>query len=197
MDVRKLDMQQLVTYLVENSAMWLSAQREVHAPDAEPLPDTTRAALRGYFEPSTLARARIRRVPVIENPAFYGEFEQAGESIPLDFRVWAAITFDDVIVVNDAQVPGPPPHSVIFHEMVHVVQFGMLGVEEFARRYVRRLAQNRFQYMAIPLETIAFDLQDRFETSGGRRFSAEANVLAHLFEPESDDDHRGGILRLT
>jgi hypothetical protein len=197
MDVRKLDMQQLVAYLVRNSAKWLSSQRELHAPEAEPLPDTTRAALRGYFEPSTLTRARICRVPVIRNPAFYGKFEEAGESIPLDFRVWAAITFDDVIVVNDAQVPGPPPHSVIFHEMVHVVQFGVLGVEEFARRYVQRLAQNRFHYMAIPLETIAFDLQERFETSDGRRFSAEADALAHLLEPESDDDDRGGILRLT
>ena len=120
-----------------------------------------------------------------------------GESIPLDFRVWAAITFDDVIVVNDAQVPGPPPHSVVFHELVHVVQFGMLGVEEFARRYIRRLAQSRFQYMAIPLETIAFDLQDRFENSRGRRFSAEGIVLTDLFGPESDDDEDGGILKLT
>jgi hypothetical protein len=197
MDVRKLDMQKLVAFLVDNAAGWIADQRERHAPGSEPLPDTTRAALKGYFEPATLARTRIRRVPVIENPVFYEEFENSGESIPLDFRVWAAITFDDVIVVNDAQVPGPPPHSVVFHELVHVVQFGMLGVEEFARRYIRRLAQSRFQYMAIPLETIAFDLQDRFENSRGRRFSAEGIVLTDLFGPESDDDEDGGILKLT
>ena len=57
------------------------------------------------------------------NPHFYKEFEEAGEAFPLDFTVWAAITFGDVILVNGEQIPGPPSHSVVFHEMVHVVQY--------------------------------------------------------------------------
>ena len=64
--------------------------------------------------------------------------------------------------------------------MVHVVQYDVLGIEEFSRRYVHRLAQTRFQYMNIPLETEAFDLQSRFERSGGEVFSAEALIRENL-----------------
>ena len=126
------------------------------------------AALSGFFEKGTLDRTRIRHVPSIDNPPFYREFEEAGESFPLDFKVWAAITFGDVILVNGEQVPGPPSHSVVFHEMVHVVQYDVLGIHEFARRYVTPFIQNRFNYMSIPLETVAFDLQGRFEESERR-----------------------------
>lgn len=167
-----------IAFLTRHAHRWMAAQSELHRSAAGPLPDTTRIALKGYFEPETLDRARVRRVPVIDNPAFYRAFDEAGESIPLDFRVWAAITFGDVILVSDAQVPGPPPHSVIFHEMVHLVQYDVLGLREFARRYVDGLALNRFQYMTLPLETQAFDLQDRFERSGGVPFSAEAEIRA-------------------
>jgi hypothetical protein len=147
------------------------------------LPDTTLAALSGFFEKETLDRARIRRVANIDNPPFYKEFEEAGESFPLDFKVWAAITFGDVIIVNGEQIPGPPSHSVVFHEMVHVVQYDLLGIHEFARRYVTPFIQDRFNYMSVPLESDAFDLQGRFEEWSGDPFSAEAEIRAGIGTP--------------
>jgi hypothetical protein len=185
MDISRLDMPERVSYLVENSTEWIRSQRVLHTALSQPLPDTTRQALLGYFEPETLDRTRFRRVPGIDNPGFYAEFERVGESIPLDFSSWAAITFGEVILVNESLVPTPPPHSVVFHEMVHVVQYDVLGIEEFSRRYVRRLAQTRFQYMNIPLETEAFDLQGRFERSAGEIFSAEALIRGNLATPRA------------
>ena len=179
-DPKQLSMHELVSYLADNAGHWILNQRDLHRDYAEPLPDTTMAALRGYFRDDTLDRARLRRVAVIENPPFYSEFEEAGTSIPLDFSVWAAITFGDVLLVSDDQVPGPPPHSVIFHEMVHLVQYDELGIFEFARRYVTPFMQNRANYMTIPLESMAFDLQGRFEGWTGEPFSAEAEVRANL-----------------
>jgi hypothetical protein len=182
-DPKRLNMQELVSFLAENAGHWISNQRDLNRYNAEALPDTTMAALRGFFRDETLDRARIRRVPVIKNPPFYKEFEESGQSIPLDFSVWAAITFGDVILVSDDQVPWPPSHSVVFHEMVHLVQYDELGIFEFARRYVTPFVQNRFNYMTIPLESEAFDLQGRFEASGGVPFSAEAEVRAHISKP--------------
>ncbi len=150
---------------------------------ADPLPDTTLAALSGFFEKGTLDRTRIRHVASIENPHFYTEFEEAGEAFPLDFTVWAAITFGDVILVNGEQVPGPPSHSVVFHEMVHVVQYQVLGIHEFARRYVTPFVQSRFNYMSIPLESVAFDLQGRFEEWSGAPFSAEEEIRSRITAP--------------
>ena len=176
-------MQQLVSYLAENAGHWIESQRARHQIHADPLPDTTSAALHGFFSDETLDRTRIRRVPLIENPPFYKEFEDAGESIPLDFSVWAAITFGDVILVSGSQVPEPPSHSVVFHEIVHVVQFDVLGIHEFARRYVTPFIQNRFNYMTIPLETVAFDLQGKFEGWRGAPFSAETEIRSRLHAP--------------
>ena len=180
MDITQLDMPDIVSYLVENSTEWIRSQRAHHMALSKELPDTTRQALMGYFEPETLTLARFRRVPSIDNPGFYSEFERVGERIPLDFSSWAAITFGEVILVNESLVPAPLPHSVVFHEMVHLVQYQVLGIEEFSRRYVERLAQTRFQYMNIPLETEAFDLQERFERSHGEVFSAEAVIRGSL-----------------
>ena len=182
-DPRRLNTQQLVWYLAENAGHWIEGQRAQHRVHADPLPDTTVAALSGFFEPETLDRTRIRHVLNIDNPPFYKEFEEAGESFPLDFSVWAAITFGDVILVNGDQIPGPPSHSVVFHEMVHVVQYDVLGIQEFALRYVTPFVQNRFNYMSIPLETVAFDLQGRFEESSGDPFSAEAEIRAEISAP--------------
>ena len=182
-DPKRLNMQQLVSYLAENSAHWIESQRAQHRVHAEPLPDTTLAALRGFFAQETLDRVRIRHVACIDNPPFYREFEEAGESIPLDFEVWAAITFGDVILVNGEQVPGPPSHSVVFHEMVHVVQYDVLGIHEFARRYVTPFVQSRFNYMSIPLESDAFDLQGRFEECSGNTFSAETEIRSRIGAP--------------
>ena len=175
-----MDLETLVAFLVENAGPWISEQRDRHFEASEPLPDTTRAALRGYFESETLDRARIGRASLIENPPFYSQFEAAGQAIPLDFSVWAGITFGDVILLSDAGESATVPHSVVFHEMVHLVQYGIIGIDEFARRYVTALAWNRFQYMTIPLEMAAFDLQDQFERSDGRPFPAEAEIKRRL-----------------
>ncbi len=177
-----MDLEALVAFLVDNAGPWIRSQRDRYLETSAPLPDTMRAAFRGYFEPETLDRAKICSASVIENPPFYSEFEAAGQSIPLDFSVWAGITFGHVIVVSDAHDPGSMAHSVVFHEMVHVVQYGILGIDELARRYVTALAWNRFQYMTIPLEMMAFDLQDRFEKSGGRPFSAEDEIKRRLVD---------------
>ena len=182
-DPKRLNTQELVSYLAENAGHWIDSQRAQHRVHADPLPDTTLAALSGFFEKGTLDRTRIRHVPSIENPPFYKEFEEAGEAFPLDFTVWAAITFGDVILVNGEQVPGPPSHSVVFHEMVHVVQYDELGIHEFARRYVTPFVQSRFNYMSIPLESVAFDLQGRFEERSGDPFSAEEEIRSRISAP--------------
>ena len=182
-DPNRLNTQELVSYLAENAGHWIESQRVQHRVHADPLPDTTLAALSGFFEKGTLDRTRIRHVPSIENPPFYKEFEEAGEAFPLDFTVWAAITFGDVILVNGEQVPGPPSHSVVFHEMVHVVQYDELGIHQFARRYVTPFVQSRFNYMSIPLESVAFDLQGRFEERSGDPFSAEEEIRSRISAP--------------
>jgi len=69
----------------------------------------------------------------------------------------AGITFGDMYFVH-------PTHSsegIHFHELVHVVQWSTLGVNEFLLTYALGIAQHGYEQS--PLEAIAFDLQGRFE----------------------------------
>tara|TARA_B110000116_G_C16795199_1_gene566239 strand:- start:249 stop:833 length:585 start_codon:yes stop_codon:yes gene_type:complete len=181
--IRGLSIQEQVSYLVDNATSWIMNQRTIHRALAEPLSETTLAALQGFFNRDTLERVRVRRVPVIDNPSFYSAFEDAGESVPLDFDVWAAITFGDVILISETQTVGPLSHSILFHELVHVVQFKILGIHEFARRYVSSFVQSGFNYMTIPLESVAFDLQGKFEKCAENKFSAEEEISSQLVIP--------------
>ena len=181
--IRDLNLTEQVSYLVENVSSWIMNQRTIHRTLSEPLSEITVAALQGFFSRDTMDRVRIRRVSVIENPPFYSAFEDEGEDIPLGFDVWAAITFGDVILVSESQAPGPLSHSILFHELVHVVQYKILGIHEFARRYVNSFLQSELNYMTIPLESIAFDLQGRFEKCKGSKFSVEKEVESRLFVP--------------
>ena len=67
----------------------------------------------------------------------------------------AAITFVDTVVSHEA-VTG----RLLFHKLVHVVQYEKLGLPEFAAKYVRGFL-NGGSYDAIPLEMNAYQLDEK------------------------------------
>ncbi len=118
----------------------------------------------------------MARVPGIDNPPFYREIGR----VLLDFTWMAAITFVDTVVVNRRFVEGPAPVELLFHELVHVVQYEVLGVDEFTRRYVGGWAEGGFSYRDISMERMAYRLQAEFEagTLDGRVNELVASQLA-------------------
>jgi hypothetical protein len=83
-----------------------------------------------------------------------------------------AITFDDVVVFHDPLTP-----QLVFHELVHVTQYRLLGIEEFARLYVRGYLHGGYE--GTPLEMNAYQLDGRF-IMGGPGFDVEAEVRAWI-----------------
>jgi hypothetical protein len=61
--------------------------------------------------------------------------------------------------------------SLHFHELVHVIQWRLLGPEKFLALYADGL--ERFGYRKSPLEVMAFRLQSRFQREA-QPFSVEA-----------------------
>jgi hypothetical protein len=61
--------------------------------------------------------------------------------------------------------------SLHFHELVHVIQWRLLGPERFLRLYADGL--ERFGYRNSPLEEVAYSLQYRFEREA-HPFSVQA-----------------------
>jgi hypothetical protein len=142
-------------------ARYISWQRDRLGPRAGALSGEARDRLRDYFSDQVLDSTRLA----------LNEWLLVSPSV-------AAITFDNVIAAKRY-----PFIELLFHELVHVVQFRQLGVREFSRRYVAGYASCR-SYRRIPLEVCAFSLEDRFLR--GDRFDVErevANWLAAEREP--------------
>jgi len=72
--------------------------------------------------------------------------------------------------------PKARDESLHLHEMIHVVQWRLLGAEFFLAMYAAGL--EKFGYRDSPLEKMAYDAQDMF--ARGERFDAERFVAAQL-----------------
>jgi hypothetical protein len=131
-----------------------------------------------FFPEPTLNSARIvvLRGIRVGNPPFYEELVQMGfdrGSLP-DFDVMVAVTFMDTIITHE-----PFMNELLFHELVHVVQYEKLGLAEFAGKYVRGFLGGG-SYEAIPLERNAYQLAARFAAAPMSPFLVEAEVQAWI-----------------
>ena len=165
--------QQMAT-LSQAVAEYISVQRDRYYNQAAPL--TFGNTWSRFFPAADLERLRVlqpgqERVP---NPPFYADLEQLGFTGLPNFTTMAAITFDDVAVFHDPMTP-----QLIFHELVHVTQYRLLGIEEFARLYVRGYLHGG--YDGTPLEICAYQLDGRF-IMGSVGFDVEAEVKAWIEE---------------
>lgn len=163
----KLTPQQITTFS-QAVAEYIYAQRNRYYPLAATL--AFGEVWSRFFPAVDLERIRVlqpgrQRVP---NPPFYEDLEKLGFSGLPDFTTMAAITFDDVAVFHDPLSP-----QLIFHELVHVVQYRLLGIKEFASLYVRGYLQGG--YDGTPLEVCAYQLDGRF-IMGSVGFDVEAEV---------------------
>jgi hypothetical protein len=153
-------------------AEYIRVQRAAYAPRAAPLAFSD--VWSRFFPVTDLERVRILQPGQerVDNPPFYADLEKMGFTGLPDFRTMAAITYDDVVVFHDDLTP-----QLIFHEMVHVVQYRLLGVDEFARLYVRGYLHGG--YSGTPLEICAYELDGRF-IMGSVGFDVEAEVKSWI-----------------
>ena len=134
------------------------------------------AALEGFFDESLLRRVRVAVVKRIEPPL-------VGSMVPLrrfgslvDLSTVRGMAFGDAIVLS----VDPPGVSLLFHEMVHVVQYELYGVGPMLRRYVGDYFRTGRDYLAIDAERCAYQLQARFEAAPTSRFSVSEEVRAMM-----------------
>lgn len=172
--------EEVARYLIVRGQAWVQAQRDFHRSSGRALTDSERAALIPFFSSQIIDRARIRHVPIIENPGFYAELANRGVAPPLDFTQMEGVTFIDTILISEKRHPHHPPRlPLIFHELVHVVQYTVLGLDEFVERYVWGWAAADRVYDKIPLERHAYALQERYERDPNQGFEVET-VVKHF-----------------
>ena len=166
----------MIPWIIEEGVRWVQAQREIHRPVARPLDDREVEALDRFFGAIIMNLASIRIVPRLENPPFYQVLQGSGISV-IDFSQGSGIVFIDTIVIpRKGKRWGPLPLPLVFHELVHVVQYDHVGVEEFISRYVQGWLAHGQQYESIPIERQAYELQGRYEADPSSGFSVVDHV---------------------
>jgi hypothetical protein len=152
-------------------AGWIDNVIQQHRHIARPVTTLGFARLSQYFQSETLSRAFAVEVSTIPMPPLTAlglpQFE-AFERMDAD-----GITYRDTYFIRRGRAMDEALH---FHELVHVVQWQMLGPEQFVLAYARGLATG---YSTNPFEEIAYALQDRF-TRHVEPFDVEPMVRRHL-----------------
>lgn len=151
---------------------WLRQTLVKHAADAKPVGSLGFTRLPGFYRPETLNSAKVAAVQKIPVPPLSG----MGLSRFADFErmPMAGITYLDTFFIRP-ELTGV--ESLHFHELVHIVQWRILGPERFLWAYADGL--ERFGYRNSPLEVVAYDLQERFD-AGCEPFNVEAEVGRRL-----------------
>jgi len=167
-----------IAWVVQHVTAYIGERRDIYFRRAIPLAADQRGALQLFFPASTLdfTRAVVLSGYRVGNPPFYPDLIRmgfAGDSLP-DFAHMSAITFVDTIVSHV-----PLSTELLFHELVHVVQYQKLGLADFAGKYVRGFLIGG-SYEAIPLEMNAYQLAARFPAAPINPFSVEAEVQAWI-----------------
>src|ERR1051326_4067348 len=162
----------MVSQLVSMVEGYISESRRNYASQAVPLTDAQRAAMQPFFPADILDAVRlcVLRGSRVSNPSMYSMARMMGIRNLPDFSDMAAITFVDVIVSHEEFTP-----DLLFHELVHVVQYAQLGIKKFAARYVNGFIQGG-SYEEIPLEKNAYSLEGRFSANPDQPFSVADEV---------------------
>lgn len=166
-----------IDHMITSVAEFIDDQRGTYQSMAHNLSKAERARLAIHFPTEVLDSTRFVRVRSLKNPPFYSELEGMGFTNLPQFRQMAAITFIDVIV---SQQDFTPP--LLFHELVHVVQYRQLGLARFAESYVRGFLKTG-EYLSIPLERVAYHLEDMFRLRPDLRIDVEKQALS--FQPSA------------
>ncbi len=177
-----MDMNQLMALLIGQGQKWIKEQRLAFRPLGKVLPEETIAQFSPFFEEPLLQQIRVLMVPALENPGFLEAYRSTFEekAIPLlDFSAMSGITFVDTVLLVD-ELPGADPEATLFHELVHAVQYELLGPEKFVELYITGWINQGFNYAAIPLEMDAYELQNRYEADPDAPFSVKDEVSRGL-----------------
>ncbi|MGB9119837.1 MAG: hypothetical protein WCE73_04390 [Candidatus Angelobacter sp.] len=148
----------MISQLANMVEDYVTSSRKKYAQQAVPLTDEQRTAMQPYFSADILDRARlcVLKGSRVSNPSMYTMAKMMGIRNLPDFADMVAITFVDVIVSHQEFTD-----ALLFHELVHVVQYSQMDLKEFASRFVNGFIQGG-SYEEILLEKKAHALGDRF-----------------------------------
>ncbi|ABW67430.1 hypothetical protein [Desulfosudis oleivorans] len=135
---------------------WIEDTLEKHNADARPVISLPFSRLKAIFPPDLLNKAKS---VVVKGMVPFPPLSRMGlpELSSMENMPMVGVTYKDTFFVNHLY----QSESLHFHEMVHVVQWERLGIENFLLAYGYGLIQ--FGYQGSSLEKMAYSLQAKFD----------------------------------
>jgi hypothetical protein len=137
---------------------WIGQTLAAHAATARTTASFNFPRLRAYFGRTLLERAKVVLVDRVPMPPLssirlsrFADFENMDAS---------GITYLDTYFIRRHEAGRESLH---FHELVHVIQWQVLGAEKFLALYADGLEKHG--YRNSPLEVMAYDHEARFNAS--------------------------------
>lgn len=137
---------------------WIQSTLAAHARQKRAVASCGFPRLPNYFRSETLASSKVvlvEQLPVAPLSSMglpqFAQFERGN---------FNGITYLNTFFLKPAVAKDEAVH---FHELIHVIQWRVLGVKEFLRRYADGL--ERFGYWTSPLEKMAYDAEAAFSNS--------------------------------
>jgi len=134
---------------------WIDKILKEHEPQAVSVGSLGFSRLPQHYPQDLLDKTKVVTVPRVPFPPL----RQLGlqELADMEQMQLAGITYKDTFFLHQSY----RSESLHFHEMVHIVQWERLGVDNFLLAYGVGLVQ--FGYKRSPLEQMAYFLQKNFE----------------------------------
>ncbi len=167
-----------VTALTEEAVFWLNQQREKFRASGSSFTNIQKESLLPFFSAEILDRVRIVNLAqtgeTIPYPPFYERVRAGGYRLVPDSAHMAAIPFIDVVVFNKE-----PTLRTIFHALVHVAQFEIVGIIRCMEVYFRVLNDSGL-WMVVPFEEQAYQMDARYTRDPADQFSVEYEIREWL-----------------
>jgi hypothetical protein len=150
---------------------WIDATLRTHAGDSRTVASRGFPRLARYFSTATLTSAKV----VLVNQLPIPPLSSWGLTRLADFERgdYTGVTYLNTFFVKRDDIRNEAIH---FHELIHVVQWRILGPEQFLRVYADGL--ERFGYRDSPLEKTAYVAEAAFTSN--EIFNAEEMVARKL-----------------
>jgi hypothetical protein len=150
---------------------WIDATLRAHAANAQTVISRGFPRFPLYFGANTLTSAKVVLVDQLPIPPLsswgltrFADFERG---------TFNGITYLNTFFLKRGELRNETIH---FHELIHVIQWRILGPENFLRLYADGL--ERFGYRHSPLEVMAYDAEAAFTANDV--FDAEVVVVRKL-----------------
>ena len=165
--------------ILPEAIAWIEEMRDRYREGARPLDEAERGVMAPFFPPEILDGVRVRTLASLENPAFLEDFGLApGGGLLFDVTTASALAAVDTVLAVESRVEMGTENwsEVLFHELVHLVQYRELGTRVFVASYVESMEEVGFKYSEIAHEAQALDLERRFREDPETPFSVVAEV---------------------